>query len=79
MHAYRGCFHPKASVYFIDCSGNLHNYPLDEFISGQQRAHLLNPKPMFEKPTQSSVEVRGRIAHAIVHWELHKGTATTTG
>lgn len=79
MQAYSRCFHPKASVYFIDSSGDPHHYLLDVFINGQKNARLLGPKPMIERPTQSSVEVRGRIAHAVVRWELQEGSAYHTG
>jgi hypothetical protein len=79
MQAYKNCFHPKASVYFIDKSGNPHHYLLDEFIAGQTNAHLMAPKPMSERPTHSSIEVRGWIAHAVVRWELIRGSKSETG
>jgi hypothetical protein len=79
MHAYQKCFHPNASVYFIDSSGNPHYFALDNFIAGQKKAHLSTTVPMSEKPTQSSIEVQGRIAYAVVRWELHEGSASSTG
>jgi hypothetical protein len=79
MQAYQKCFHPKASIYFIDGPGDPHHFRLENFIAIQKKAHISTTKPMSEKPTQTSIEVRGRIANALVRWELHKGNASTTG
>ena len=79
MQAYESCFHPQASIYFIDPSGKPHYSPLDKFIAGQKKAHRSAKEPMIEKPTQSSIEVQGRIAHATVRWELNKGRTSVTG
>jgi hypothetical protein len=79
MQAYRRCFHPLACIHFIDDAGTSHSFNLDQFIHVQQNAHLLAPEPMFEKPTQSSLTVRGRMAQAVVRWELRKGDAFITG
>lgn len=79
MEAYRRCFHPQASVYFIDASGNPHRYQLDTFISAQEKAHRLAAAPMVEKPTHSSIDMRGRVARALVRWQLDKGKDSITG
>jgi hypothetical protein len=79
IEAYSKCFHPQASIHCIDRSGNPHLSLLDTFISEQRQAQLSASEPMIEKPTQSSIKVRGRIAHAMVRWELHKGGASYTG
>ncbi|MFZ2087162.1 MAG: nuclear transport factor 2 family protein [Desulfobaccales bacterium] len=79
MQAYKNCFHAQASVYFIDASGNPHKYSLEEFIAQQEKAHLAATAPMTEKPTQSTIEVRGRTAQALVRWELLKSGTTATG
>ena len=79
MDAYRACFHPQASVYFIDRSGHPHQYALAEFVAGQEKVHLLGPRPLSERPTKTSLAVRGRLAQAEVRWQLHKGSATKTG
>jgi hypothetical protein len=79
MEAYRGCFHPKASIYFIDASGNPHHYQIDTFITAQEKAHRLAMEPMVEKPKHMSIDVRGRVARALVLWELYKGGESVTG
>lgn len=79
MLAYQKYFHPKASIYFIDTSGNLHSFRLDNFIDSQKKAHLLAAEPMVEKPTKSSIMVLGRLAHAVVRWELTEGSTIITG
>jgi len=79
MQAYESCFHPQASIYFIDPSGKPHYSPLNKFIAGEKKSHRSPTEPPIEKPTQSSVEVQGRIAHATVRWELIKGRTSVTG
>lgn len=79
MEAYKSCFHPKASIYFIDGSGNPHHSLLEEFIARQEKAHQSARERLSERPTQTSVVVQGRIAHAAVRWELQKGGASVTG
>jgi hypothetical protein len=79
MEAYKRCFHPKASIYFIDSSGNPHYSLLEEFIAGQEKAHQSARERLSERPTHTSVVVRGRIAHAVVRWELHQGSKSITG
>ena len=79
LQAFQKCFHPRASVYFVDPSGKLHSFQLDNFIEGEKKAHLLAAEPMVEKPTQSSITVSGRLAHAQVRWELHQGVVVITG
>jgi len=79
MPAYKGCFHVKASVYFIDPSGNPRHYQLDEFIASQEKAHLQALGPMSERPVKSAITVHGRTAQAVIRWELKKGGAVITG
>ena len=79
MAAYKGCFHPLASIYFIDGAGNPYYAKLDHFIAVQAKAQQRARERMSEKPTQISLVVQGRIAHAVVHYELHQGKATVTG
>ncbi len=79
MQAYRRFFHPGATIYYIDRAGNPHAFGLDAFINGQQEAHRRAPAPMVERPTQTTLTVRGRLAQAAVRWELRKGKATITG
>ncbi|MFW6122740.1 MAG: nuclear transport factor 2 family protein [Thermodesulfobacteriota bacterium] len=79
MPAFQKCFHPRAAVYFIDTSSNLHSFQLDNFIDGERKAHLLSAEPLVEKPTRSSITVSGRLAHARVGWELHQGSTIITG
>jgi hypothetical protein len=79
MPAYKRCFHPQATVYFLDASGKPHRYQLDEFVAHQEKAQLQGPKPMSERATHTTLSVQGRLAHAEVRWELHKNGATETG
>ncbi len=79
MPAFQGCFHDKASVYFIDSSGNPRHYLLGEFIASQEQAHREARAPMSERPTKSTITVHGRTAQAVVRWELTKGDARVTG
>jgi hypothetical protein len=79
MAAYGNFFHPQASIYFIDKAGRPYFRPLEEFLAAQGKAQLSGKEPMTEKPTQTTLEVRGRIARVAVRWELHKGSATITG
>lgn len=79
MSSYKSCFHPQATVYFIDAAGNPHRSLLDEFVAGQERVQLRGPKPMTERPTHTTLSVHGRLARGEVRWELHKNGATDTG
>jgi hypothetical protein len=79
MEAYKRCFHPKASIYFIDSSGNPHFSGLEEFIAGQEKAHQSARERLFEKPTHISLNVQARLAQAEVRWELHRGSIAVTG
>ena len=79
MAAYKGCFHPLAAIYFIDNAGNPYYARLDHFVAVQAKAQQRSREGMSEKPTKISLVVQGRIAHAAVHYELLKGTATVTG
>jgi hypothetical protein len=79
MAAYKGCFHPLASIYFIDGAGNPHYAQLEGFIAGQERAHQMARERLSEKPTDVSLTVHGRLAEAAVRWELHRGSAAVTG
>lgn len=79
LPAYAGCFHPQASIYFIDPSGKPHFFPLDKFIAEQKKAHLTATEPLIERPTHSTIEVRGRLAHATVRWELNINKTSQTG
>ena len=62
MEAYKGCFHPEASIYFIDGSGNPHYSGLEEFIAGQQKVHQAARERLSERPMQTSLTVHGRLA-----------------
>ena len=79
MQAYKSCFHPKASVYYLDSSGNPRHYLLEEFIAGQTKAHLAGSKPLTERPTKTTLAMQGRLAQAEVRWQLQQGSATATG
>ncbi len=79
MQAYKDCFHPLASVGYLDKSGNLYQYQLEEFLTGQARAHQTGPKPLTEKPTKITRSVQGRLGQAEVRWQLQQGSATATG
>jgi hypothetical protein len=79
MSVYKSCFHPQATVYFLDAAGKPHRSWLDEFVAGQERIQLQRPKPMTEKPTHTTLSVCGRLARGEVRWELHKNGATATG
>ena len=79
MQAYKDCFHPQASVYFIDGSGNPHPYQLEEFLAGQARVQLGSRKPLSERPTKTSLAVGGRLGQAEVRWELQRDSTKATG
>ena len=79
MQAYKDCFHPQASIFYLNKSGNFHRYRLDEFVAGQERAHLTGPKPLTEKPTKITRSVQSRLGQAEVRWQLQQGSATVTG
>jgi hypothetical protein len=79
MAAYKGCFHPLASIYFVDGAGNPHCTRLDEFIAGQERVHRAARERLSEKPTHISLTIHGRLAQAAVRWKLYTGSAAVTG
>jgi Putative lumazine-binding len=79
MSVYKSCFHPQATVYFLDAAGKPHRSLLDEFMAGQERVQLQGPKPMTERPTHTTLSLQGRLARAEVRWKLHKNGATETG
>ncbi len=79
MDTYKMHFNPSARVTFIDRMGNLHSLFLDEFISSQKEAHRFASEPLFERPTQMDIDIRGQIATGVVRWELHKGSSIKTG
>jgi hypothetical protein len=79
MSVYKSCFHPQATVYFLDAAGKAHRSLLDEFVAGQERVQLQRPKPMTERPTHTTLSLHGRLARAEVRWELHRNGTTETG
>ena len=79
MSVYKSCFHPQATVYFLDAAGKPHRSLLDEFVAGQERVQHQGARPMTERPTHTSLAVYGRLARAEVRWELHRNGATATG
>jgi hypothetical protein len=82
MAAYKGCFHPLASIYFVDGAGNPHYSRVEEFIIGQAKFHQAaqqHQQRVSESPTKVSLTVHGRLAQAAVRWKLYTGSATVTG
>lgn len=80
MDAYKDCFHPKATIVFLDRSNAPQaSYPLDTFIRTQEQAHQKSLVKMREIPLDKQITTDGNVSQATVRWKLFKGDKTVTG
>jgi hypothetical protein len=80
MHAYRNCFHPKATIVFLDRTNALHtSLSLDAFIRSQEEAHQKSTVKMREVPLDKQITVADKVGQGTVRWKLFKGHQTVTG
>ena len=79
MEAYEDCFHPDATIYYVDSLGRPRGLNLPTFIALQKDAHLKAPEPMTEVPTSKVLSVNGNLAETRVRWKLTSGSEVTTG
>ena len=80
MDAYKNCFHPKATIVFLDRANAPHAFPsLDVFIRTQEEAHQKSAGKMREVPLDKRITMVGKMSQATVRWKLLKGLQTVTG
>ncbi len=80
MAAYQKCFHPEATIVFLDRANARHvSYSLPHFIRTQEKAHQTAAKKMREIPLEKQITSLGPLGQATVRWKLFKGDKITTG
>ena len=80
MVAYKNCFHPDATIVFLDRAYAPHAFPsLDFFIRTQEEAHQKSLGKMREVPLDKRITMVGKMSQATVRWKLVKGLQTLTG
>ncbi len=80
MDAYRDCFHPKATIVFLDrANAPKAEFALEAFIQSQAEAHRKSVVKMREIPLSKRVMVAGKAGQAIVRWKLFKDRQHVTG
>lgn len=80
MDAYKDCFHPEATVVFLDrLNAPQASYSLDAFIWTQEQAQQTSLLKMREIPLDKQIGTDGNVSQATVRWKLFKGDKTVTG
>lgn len=79
MEGYKGCFHSRAVIHFVDGNGLPEATPLEPFIAGQSRAHAASSVPMREIPLAKEIAVDEGVARALVRWKLFNERGEDTG
>ncbi len=80
MDAYKNCFHPKATIVFLDQANAPHAFPsIEVFIRTQEEAHQKSLVKMREIPMEKRITIAGKASQATVRWKLFKGLQTVTG
>jgi len=75
IEGYGRCFHPNARIWYAAGS----SLALAPFLDTQQHAHTQSPVPLTEDPLGWEVTGNIGIAHARIHWELHRGPENVRG
>lgn len=80
MDAYKDCFHPDATIVFLDQSNAPQAlYLLDAFIQDQEHAQQKSLVKMREIPLDEQIKTDGNVTQATVRWKLFEGNKTVTG
>ena len=80
MAAYQKCFHPEATIFFLDRENTRQvSYALPSFIRTQEKAHQTAAEKMREIPLEKRITSSDSLGQAAVRWKLFKGGKTTTG
>jgi hypothetical protein len=80
LDAYKKCFHPKATIAFLDRTNTPRaSFSLDVFIQTQIEAQRKSAVKMREIPLDKRIIIDGKLGQATVRWKLFKGAQTVTG
>jgi pyroglutamyl-peptidase len=79
MKGYRNCFHPRATIQFIDSSMDISSYDLNTFIEEQSMLQHNSRVKMREIPLSKKIYREGGAAHVIVKWKLFAATREEMG
>ncbi|MFV1995336.1 MAG: nuclear transport factor 2 family protein [Verrucomicrobiales bacterium] len=79
LAAYGACFHPRATIYFVDDEGLPQGSGLEPFLQSQAEVQRMAKSPMREVPTAVEIEIDGNIARVRARWKLFKDEGEEVG